>query len=146
MTVLHEAPVVPSQSAAARSWLRRIYNGGQIIETCPKWCTDRHANDHHGHLDDLQHGARFDGPLLPVFDAEQGTLPVPILAGRLSVDPYSDDPRRRVPHVHLEPFADEVMECLEPDDLAAVIVAIEAHCGQMRAVHAQLVRARAEYL
>lgn len=144
MTLLQDAPVVLSHSPA-RSWLRRIWSGGQSVETCPAWCTDRHANDHHGNLDDLQHGSRFDGPLLPVFDAEQGTAPVPILAGRINVDPYSSDPRRNVPHVHLEPFADEVMECLAPDEFAAVIDQVQAHCDQLRAVHALLVRVRAEY-
>jgi hypothetical protein len=125
--------------------LRRIQTGGQIVETCPTWCTDSHQNDGHGHLDDLAHGAAFDGTKLRVFDAEHGALPMPVLAGRINVDPYSSDARRNVPHIHLEPFQDEVMECLTPDQFAAVIAQIRAHCDWLDEVHAQLLQARAEY-
>lgn len=145
MTLLHDAPTAPSQFPAARTWVRRIHGGGQRVETCPEWCTDSHRNDTSGHLDDLQHGAHFDGPMLPVFDAGLGTVPMPILAGRLSVDPYSSDPRRNRPHVHLEPYADEVMECLTPDELAAIIGQLRAHCDRLDEVHAQLVKVQAGY-
>ncbi|MEU2674183.1 hypothetical protein ABZ622_36040, partial [Streptomyces sp. NPDC007164] len=110
MTVLHDAPAVPAPTSeqapptSPRTWLRRIQTGGQIVETCPEWCTDSHRNDARGHLDDLSHGSAFDGPALSVFDATHGALPVPILAGRINVDPYSSDPRRNVPHLTLEPF------------------------------------------
>lgn len=145
MTTLQPEPVlVPSQSAP-RTWLRRIQTGGQIVETCPSWCTDSHRNDGRGHLDDLSHGAQFEGPVLAVFDAERGSFPMPILAGRINVDPYSSDSRRSAPHVHLEPFQDEVMECLSPDEFAAVIAQVRAHCDRLEDVHARLVKARAEY-
>ncbi|MET7788108.1 hypothetical protein ABZS93_16065 [Streptomyces sp900116325] len=149
MTTLQPEPVfVPSQSApapAVRTWLRRIHSGGQIVETCPDWCTDTHRNDGSGYLDDLQHGAQFDGLELAVFDAEHGTAPMPVLAGRISVDPYSSDSRRRTPHIHLEPFQDEVMERLTPDEFAAVIAGVRSHCDRMDEVHAELVKTRVEY-
>ncbi|MFF3788346.1 DUF6907 domain-containing protein [Streptomyces sp. NPDC001933] len=90
---------------------------------------------HRHRLDDLSHGAHFDGPRLDIFDAEHGTLPPPVLAGRINVDPYSEDPRRNVPHIHLEPFQDEVMECLDPQEFAAVIAQVRAHCERLDEVH-----------
>ncbi|MFF8422125.1 DUF6907 domain-containing protein [Streptomyces sp. NPDC015680] len=68
-----------------------------------------------------------------------------VLAGRINVDPYSEDPRRNVPHIHLEPFQDEVMECLDPQEFDAVIAQVRAHCERLDEVHTQLVMARAEY-
>ncbi|MFI5769615.1 DUF6907 domain-containing protein [Streptomyces sp. NPDC051658] len=150
-TLLPGPASVPSQlpskspSAVPRTWLRHINSGGQIVETCPAWCTDSHRSDGSGFLDDLSHGAHFNGPQVAVFDAEHGSLPMPVLAGRINVDPYSSDPRRSVPHIHLEPFQDEVMECLDPDEFAAVIAQVRAHCDRLNKVHAQLVKARAEY-
>ncbi|MFJ1699449.1 DUF6907 domain-containing protein [Streptomyces sp. NPDC088252] len=150
-TLLPEPTPAPSQlpskspSVPHRTWLRRIHSGGQVVETCPAWCTDSHRNDDSGFLEDLSHGTRFDGPGLAVFDAGHGTLSMPVLAGRINVDPYSDDPRRSVPHIHLEPFQDEVMECLTPDEFAEVITQVRAHCDRLDEVHAQLVKARAEY-
>jgi hypothetical protein len=145
VTTLPLEPATVSSESAPRTWLRRIHSGGQIVETCPDWCTDTHRNDGSGCLDDLVHGAAFDGPELAVFDAVHGSLPTPILVGRINVDPYSSDPRRNVPHIHLEPFQDEVMECLTPDEFAAVIAQVRAHCDRLDEVHAQLVKARAEY-
>ncbi|MER5618322.1 hypothetical protein [Streptomyces sp. NPDC002215] len=95
--------------------------------------------------DDLSHGAHFDGPRLDTFDTEHGTLPTPVLAGRINVDPYSEDPRRNVPHIHLEPFQDEVMQCLDPQEFAAVIAQVRAHCERLDELHTQLVMARAGY-
>jgi hypothetical protein len=80
-----------------------------------------------------------------VFDADLGSVARPVLASRINVDPYNDKPERRVPHLVLEPFQDEVMECLTPDEFAAVIAQVRAHCDRLEAVHAQLVKARAEY-
>jgi hypothetical protein len=152
MTVATQPPVGPSPApteaasdAGPRTWLRRIVSGGQIVESCPSWCTDSHATDGRGCLEDLSHGSYFAGPELPVFDAEDGTLAVPVFAGRINVDPYSSDPKRNTPHLHLEPFPDEVMECLTPTEFAAVIARVRAHCDRMDEVLAELVRARSEH-
>ncbi|MCM2579517.1 DUF6907 domain-containing protein [Streptomyces meridianus] len=143
------APSTPADQheSGARTWARQIRGGGQIIETCPAWCTDSHHLDveRASSLDDLTHGDYFDGPELPVFDAEQGTAPVQILAGRINIDPYSENPKRRTPHIHFEPFMDEVMECLGPDEFGAVIAQIRAHCDRLDEVHAQLLQVRAEW-
>ncbi|MFD0296834.1 DUF6907 domain-containing protein [Streptomyces sp. NPDC127061] len=68
-----------------------------------------------------------------------------VLACRINVDPYSEDPRRNVPHIHLEPFQDEAMECLDPQEFDAVIAQVRAHCERLDEVHTQLVMARVEY-
>ncbi|MFC9759015.1 DUF6907 domain-containing protein [Streptomyces sp. NPDC056921] len=140
------APAVVHTSARviSRTWLRKILTGGQIMETCPSFCRDNHQSDDIGALDDLQHGAEFEGPELAVFGVENGTAEWPVLAGRINVDPYNEDSKRRVPHVNLNVFKDEVMECLSPDELAAVIATVRAHCDGLEKVHAQLVQARAE--
>lgn len=44
---------------------------------------------------------------LMVWDAEQRTVEMPILSGRIGVSPYSKDPGRAVPHVILQVFQDE---------------------------------------
>lgn len=143
MTVLHEAPVKPAHGGV-RTWLRRIWGGGQIVESCPSWCTDHHRNDEDGALVDLSHGRSFGGTMLRVFDAEEGTIEMPILDARINVDPYSDKPERRLPHVVFEPWEDEYMECLDPDGFAAVIAQVRAHCDRLDEVHAALVAARHE--
>lgn len=115
------------------------------METCPSFCTDNHRSDDIGALDDLQHGVEFDGPELAALDVEDGTTKWPVLAGRINVDPYSEDAKRRVPHVNLRVFADEMMECLSPDELAAVIAKVRTHCDGLEKVHAQLLQASAGY-
>lgn len=144
-TALDVAAPHSSSAPRPRTWMRRISGGGQVLETCSTWCTDHHRGDQDGALDDLQHGTHHDGTLLPVFHPDLGAVAMPVLAARMNVDPYSDRPERRLPHVVLEPWQDEVMECLSPDELAAVIAQVRAHCDQLDAVLAQLVRARAEH-
>ncbi|MGW7330447.1 DUF6907 domain-containing protein [Streptomyces sp. NPDC054840] len=115
-----------------------------MVESCPSWCTDRHWNDEDGALVDLSHGRDFGGTPLAVFDATEGTIEMPVLDARINVDPYSDRPERRLPHVVLQPWEDEVMECLDPDQFAAVIAQMRAHCVELDKVHAALVAARRE--
>lgn len=139
----HQSPPIPSP--ASHSWVRHIRGGGQIVEACEKWCTDSHADDLSGDLDDLQHGADFEGVPVEVPDALFGSLGMPVLAGRLNVSPYSEFPERRVPHVLLVPWEDAVTEALSPDEFAAVIAKLRAHCDALDAVHARLVTAVAEH-
>lgn len=138
-------PTAPAPSARPRSWLRRIIGGGQIIETCPAWCDDHHLNDKAGHLDDLSHGSEPVALEMPVPAGEPGFANWPILAARVDVDPYSDDAACRVPHVMFEASPDDVMECLAPDEFAAMIAKVRAHCDRLDEVHQQVIAARAEY-
>lgn len=138
-------PTKPTTSPAPRTWMRKITGGGQIVESCPAGCTDSHDGDLSGDLDDLQHGADFEGVPVEVPDAVWGSLGMPVLAGRLNVSPYSEFPERRVPHVLLVPWEDVVSEALSPDEFAAVIANLRAHCDALDAVHARLVQAVAEH-
>ncbi|MET8401423.1 hypothetical protein [Streptomyces sp900116325] len=140
-----DTPQVNTVSQAPRTWERVIGKTGRIIETCWSECEDSHANDKDGALDDLTHGFNFAGPELPVFDATDGVSLVPILAGRIQTDPYSRDPQRRQPHMNFEPFQDEVMETLTPDEFAQIIATIRAHCDQLDQVHARFARIHAQW-
>lgn len=132
-----EATQANAASQAPRTFERVVGKTGRIVETCPSYCADSHANDKDGALDDLTHGFYFTGPELPIFDATDGVSLVPILAGRIQTDPYSRDPQRRQPHMNFEPFQDEVMETLTPDEFAQIIATIRAHCDQLDKVHAR---------
>ena len=140
-------PTAPAPSAKPRSWLRRILRGGQIIETCPLWCEDTHANDQDTHLDDLGHGtAEVTAHLtMPNFDGDGEAVAVPLLSARIQVDPYSEDPKRNVPFVSFWPWNDEVMDELTPEEFGALIAQIRAHCDRLDAVYERAVAARAEY-
>lgn len=132
---------------APGTFAMRNWAGGLHIETCPKWCTDSHANDIEvgQHIEDVHHGMAYVDMLLPVFDAEEGTVAMPVLSARLNVDPYDSNPARNVPHITFEPWQDEVMECLTPDEFGAVIAKIREHCDRLDEVHTQLVQARADW-
>ncbi|MFC4512573.1 DUF6907 domain-containing protein [Streptomyces ehimensis] len=140
-----EPPVAPSPAGASRTWSRRIWRGGQVTESCPSWCASTHSNDQDGDLDDLVHASTEAVMRLPVFDAEEGALAMPVLAAEVRVEPYSEDPGRRLPYVLVEPWQDEVMEALGPEELAAVIAQVRAHCDRLDGVLARLVAARSGF-
>lgn len=135
---------VRKQSLRLRTWPRRLVEGGHQLETCPSWCTDHHRGDAFSYREDLAHGAYFDGADVAVFNREEpGTVAMPVFAGRVSVEPYSPDPARRVPHVNLEPWADEVMECLGPAELAATAALLRRQADRIDRIHDELIAARA---
>ncbi|WHM37548.1 hypothetical protein [Streptomyces sp. BPTC-684] len=143
-------PPVPPATASSgdappRSWVRRITKGGQLTETCPLYCTDTHFNDDSGAVDNLTHGFYFDGPELPLFDPEQGSALVPVLAGRVEICPYSTNRKERAPHLVLEPVQDEVIENLSPDEFAEIIAKIRAQCDVLDEIHARFVTIHAEW-
>lgn len=63
------------------------------------------------------------------------------LRGQIGVDPYSEDPERAVPHVSLQVFQDEWMECLGPQELGAVIKKVRAHLVALEGLGKRLVEA-----
>ncbi|MDI5963251.1 DUF6907 domain-containing protein [Streptantibioticus silvisoli] len=141
-------PANPSPEVS-RTWVRRILKGGQITETCPDWCTAKHLNDDNSvGLDDLSHCA--DGPRieLPCFDRYEDGRPVHVstyvLRADIFVSPYSEDSAQRVPHIQFEPFQDEFLPPLNPNEFEDVIRQIEAHTIRLREVHQQLVSLRTE--
>lgn len=128
-----------------RTWLRRILGGGQIVETCPTWCTDHHRGDDHGTVDDLQHGAYLPGLGVEVHDGTTTTVTMPVLAPRIAVDPYDEDPARRAPHVLVEVWQDAYTPPLGPDGLVDLIGRLRAHADRLeQETLTQLVAARAE--
>lgn len=142
------APAQSEPSARPRTWRREIITGGQCIETCPEWCDFDHARDVRSNLDDLTHyGAEVAADMAVVgFRAGSPELEeVSALRVQIRVDPYSTNPRRNVPFATFEVLEDEVMDELGPEELAAVIAQIRAHCDRLDGVLAQLVQARAEY-
>ncbi|MFI0914343.1 DUF6907 domain-containing protein [Streptomyces abikoensis] len=140
-----EPALAPSPAGPERRWSRRIWRGGQVMESCPSWCASTHSNDQDGDLDDLVHASTEVTMHLPVFDADEGVLAMPVLAAGVRVEPYSEDPARRLPHVLVEPWQDEVMEALGPEELAAVIARVRAHCDRLDGVLARLVAARVAF-
>lgn len=138
MTVT-QTPAVSQPSAPAaprpRTWLREIVTGGQIVETCPDWCATDPGHDLRSNLDDLTH---YTGETLV-------ELSVEALIAQVRVDPYSTNPRRHIPYVTFEAVDGEMLDELGPEEFAAVIAKIRAHCDRLDGVLAQLVAARAEY-
>ncbi|MCW2899173.1 MAG: hypothetical protein JWO67_1438 [Streptosporangiaceae bacterium] len=135
----------PAQ-VAPRTWIRAILSGGWVEETCPAWCTSTHVNDTYGCLDDLVHM----GPAVAMraemhLAGTDGPAAWPILSATIACDPYSEDPARRTPHVSLEPSQDDVIENVHPEQLAAFIRDVRAHCDRLDQVHAQLVQVVADH-
>lgn len=124
-----------SAPAHPRTWRREIITGGQTIETCPSYCESDHGHDVRSNLDDLAHSS---GETFV-------ELSVEALIAQIRVDPYSTNPRRRVPYATFEAVDGEMLDELGPEDLAAVIAKIRAHCNALDGVLDQLVQARAEY-
>lgn len=146
-TVTSQPAGSPGRCPASRSFSVPLITGSVLTETCPRGCVHDHSSDSRDvFLEDLFHriGEKVS-VTVPVFDAEEGTVPMPVLAAQVRVDPYSSDPRLRVPHVNLEPAPDDVMEGLGPVELAAVIAQVRAHCDRLDEVLDRLVAARAEY-
>ena len=135
--------------ARPRTWVRQIIGGGQTVETCPEWCTLSHQYDGRGNLDDLTHAGDSVGAEVPLFDewvdGEPVLVQVPVLAAQIRVDPYSENPQRNRPFVTFELTDQDMLDGLSPDEFAAYIAQIRAHCDQLDAVHARLAQAIAEH-
>jgi hypothetical protein len=152
MSVTEEVAVSQPSAPTAprpRTWLREIIPSGQTIETCPVWCVSSHLTDQRGMLDDLVHVGEGVEMTVDTFDHwSDGTpvsLPSPALRADVRIDPYSANPKRSQPFVSFEPWQDEVMDELGPEEFAAVIAKIRAHADRLEGVLAQLVQARAEH-
>jgi hypothetical protein len=68
-----------------------------------------------------------------------------VLAWQIDLHPFSTKVARRLPHVNIEAIDDHWIEDLDPDALATVIGQLQEQVDSLRAAHAQLVEARADY-
>lgn len=128
-----------------RRWIRRIFGGGQIVETCPAWCNHSHQFEDDTILDDLNHCGTEISVKLPVYDEKLGAVAMPTLVASIQVDPYSEDPERSIPFISFWPFEGEDTGPLDPDGFADVIAQVRAHCDRLERLHTQVVQARAEW-
>lgn len=131
-----------------RTWLRRIIGGGQIVETCPKWCDGEHENDRERpqNLDDLTHRSEavaLEVKLRPGCDV----TPVmwPILSARIVVDPYSSEFGWNQPHILFEAAPDDIADDLTPAQFRAMVAQVRAHCDRLDALADAAERAVAEH-
>ncbi|MFD7431173.1 DUF6907 domain-containing protein [Streptomyces sp. NPDC059818] len=121
---------------------------GPHLTWCPEGCVTDHADDvrRGTFLADVSHGIGTAAEMtLAVWDAQESTVEAPVLSGQIGVDPYSEDPERAVPHVSLQVFQDEWMECLGPQELGAVITKVRSHLLALEDLGERLVEARASY-
>lgn len=143
-----QTPTVAT-SDRPRTWLRRIMGGGQIIETCPAWCTSDHLHDQGSALEDLTHVSRAVTAEVEVVDTwadgEAVRMTAPILVAQIRHNPYSENPQRNQPFATFEPSDGEIADELGPEELAAIVARIRAHADRLDDVITQLVQARAEY-
>lgn len=124
-----------------------LVDGGLHVEVCPAGCVTDHSSDARGaFLEDLAHVLGGEVSMtIEVEDGVEGAVQLPVLRGQIQVDPYSTDPRTRVPHVVLEPSAGEVVSGLGPVELAAVIARVRAHCDRLERLGRRLAVARLEF-
>lgn len=131
-----------------RTWTKRLHQGGTHTETCTTWCTSGHRGDIEsagGSREDIWHRLDVDGVELPIGVNLYEAVDMPVLTGSLTVSPYSEDHRRRVPTAAVEILEGEWVEHLDPDGLQAVIDKVRSQADRLQAMHAQLVQARAEW-
>ncbi|MEU1497030.1 hypothetical protein [Streptomyces sp. NPDC005732] len=136
-----EAP--PTQTAID------LETGDALLFTCMTGCNYPHASDEGtpGFADEVTcvNYDRKNQGVLPIGCGDDST-PGPVLSTLIQVDHFHPDPARRAPYAAVEVFEDHFLEYLDPDALAAVIDHFEERVAAMRVRHAELVRARAEYL
>ncbi|MEU0809543.1 hypothetical protein [Streptomyces sp. NPDC005970] len=139
----------PAAPAEPRTFTFPLRDGSTLTETCPPGCTTDHQpqTERPQFLSDIWHHIGDEAVLpLTVFDAEDGSVEDRFLAAQVTVSPHGHAARLRVPHVSLDIAQDySVMEGMTPDELGTVINKLAAHVDQLRGVHAQLVRARADW-
>ncbi|MFE2023529.1 DUF6907 domain-containing protein [Streptomyces sp. NPDC059499] len=121
---------------------------GPHLTWCPAGCVTDHSDDvrRGTFLADLSHRIGTSAVMtLAVWDARQSAVEAPVLSGQIGVDPYCEDPERAVPHVSLQVFEDEWMECLGPQELDAVTAKVRSHLTVLEDLSERLVEARASY-
>ena len=127
MTVLHEPPVVPSQSAPSRQVAVTV-DGATVVVPCPLWCTDPHAEAYRSLPDVSHHGAEIK-LAVPV----HGGVIDEALSARIESWPFTGDPRTMNPFVAYNPVGDEFAQ-LAPEAMTAAADQVIAHGYALRAM------------
>ncbi|MGW1102747.1 DUF6907 domain-containing protein [Streptomyces sp. NPDC002540] len=114
--------------------------------TCMRGCTANHSAemDAPAHPDDVWCQSAGEDVFLPVNETGSPEF-VRVLSSTLNVMPFSTTIAYRLPHVSIEVMQDSWIEGLDPDGLETVIGTLAERVEQLRVVHEQLVKARAEY-
>lgn len=124
--------------------------GQPVTFTCMQGCTLNHRGD-------------TDTPTHPVDvycwsddNDSETSLPVDpntgtpenfqILSSRITVEPFSANIARRLPHAVVEILDEHYIAPLDPDALASLIGLLASRVDALRLTHAELVRTRAEYV
>ena len=69
-----------------------------------------------------------------------------ILTSHITVEPFSTDIARRLPHASIEFIDEHYIAPLDPDALAVLISLLAERVESLRRTHTELVRTRAEYI
>ncbi|QKV94239.1 hypothetical protein HUT19_22800 [Streptomyces sp. NA02950] len=143
------APAAP-QPAAPPTWTMRTHDGDEHTETCPTWCTTTEIHQRETestiHPSDIWHQS--DHVAMPlVLTESRETYEDLVLIADVAVIPHADEAEQRIPHVNMQMIGDQDFWTgpMGPDEFGAVIDKLAAHVDQLRAVHAQLVQARADW-
>ncbi|GGX40366.1 DUF6907 domain-containing protein [Streptomyces noursei] len=131
MTVLHESPVVPAQSAPGRQVAISI-RGQQVTVDCPSWCAYPHS-EVYGSLEDVSH----HGPAISLTAPSHCGAVEAVLAARVSSWPFAGDVEAAGPFVAFDPVNDEVAQ-LTPAALTALADQVVAHGYALRAMAASI--------
>ncbi|MCP9209312.1 DUF6907 domain-containing protein [Streptomyces sp. NEAU-Y11] len=145
-----ETPAVPALPVAPPTWTMRTHDGDEHTETCPAWCTTTEIHQRETestiHPSDIWHQS--DHVAMPlVLTESRETYEDLVLIADVAVIPHSDEPEQRIPHVNVQMIGDQDFWTgpMGPDEFGTVIDRLAAHVDQLRAVHARLVQARAEW-
>lgn len=145
MTVLHDAPTVPADAPRTWSFVNRLTGRPERV-TCMLGCTANHSSEMGApaHPDDIWCQSTGEDAFLPVNETGSPEF-VRVLSSTLNVMPFSTTIAYRLPHVSIEVMQDSWIEGLDPDGLETVIGTLAERVEQLRTMHAQLVKTRADY-
>lgn len=146
-----EAATATAAGDEPRTWTTMSpFSGETITVTCMTGC----RLDHEGDI--ASPTAHEDIYCLTETNRSAATVPVDpnvgerennhILSSYIEVRPFCTEIAERLPHAVVEITDEHYIAPLDPDALAGLIDLLTSRVGALRAVHAELVHARAEYV
>jgi len=156
-----DTAVIATEVAARRStWTIRTTNGIKVSGHLPKWAGVDPSEDGLApdllplRLDDIQHiryypGALVDANMSQGLGPNSGRCkgPTAILCPQIEVDPFDEDPARRIPTavVELAEGTDDWIEGLDPQGLRDLAATLRQQAQRMEQVAVDLEAARADW-